>query len=80
MSWTNVKAAVEEAGRHGTVGVAVIGPDGDRWSHNGDRKFRAASTVKIPLMVEIFRQIDRGERSLDDVHVLQADEKAKAGK
>ena len=76
VNWSSVETAVADAERQGVAGVAVIGPDGERWSHNGDRKFRAASTVKVPLMIEIFRQIDRGERSLDDPHVLLAEEKA----
>lgn len=76
MSWSHVVAAVEDAAQYGTVGVSIIGPDGATWSHNGDRKFRAASIVKIPLMVEVYRGLERGEFSLDDVHVLQAEEKA----
>ena len=76
MSWTNLAAAVEDAERYGTVGVSVVGPDGSAWSHNGTRKFKAASTVKIPLMIEVFRRVDAGEASLDDVHVLKAEEKA----
>lgn len=65
-NWSRVEAAVESASQHGTVGVAIVGPDGEHWQHHGDRKFMAASTAKIPVMIEIFRQIDRGERSLDD--------------
>lgn len=76
MAWTNTIAAVRNAEQHGIVGVSVIGPDSSRWSHNGDRKFRAASTVKIPLMIEVYRRIESGDVSLDDRHVLQADEKA----
>lgn len=76
MAWTNLEATFEKYGQHGTVGVSVHGPNGETWSQNGDRKFRAASTVKIPLMIEIFRQIDRGERTLDDPHVLLAGDKA----
>jgi beta-lactamase class A len=76
MDWTNLEAAVQDAGKHGVLGVSVIGPDGSRWSHNGDRKFRAASIVKIPLMVEVFRRIESGDESLDDVHTLKAEEKA----
>lgn len=76
MEWANVKAAVEDAGQYGTVGVSAIGPDGSSWSQNGDRKFRAASIVKIPLMIEVYRRIERGEMSLDDIHVLKAEEKA----
>ncbi len=68
----NVTRQAEDAG--GTIGVAVVAPAGDRFSYNGDRKFGAASTVKIPLMIEIFRQIDRGERSLNDEYVLTAED------
>ncbi|MDQ6908637.1 MAG: class A beta-lactamase-related serine hydrolase [Chloroflexota bacterium] len=68
-NWSMVEEVVAQASESGTVGVALIGPDGVRWSHHGDRKFGAASTVKIPIMIEIFRQIDAGNRSLDDRHV-----------
>ncbi|HUG15428.1 MAG TPA: serine hydrolase [Thermomicrobiales bacterium] len=76
MEWANVVAAVEDAEQHGTVGVSVIGPDGGRWAHNGDRKFRAASIVKIPLMIEVYRRVERGETALDSIHRLKAGEKA----
>lgn len=76
MSWANVSAAVEDAQRYGTVGVSIVGPDGSRWTHEGQRKFRAASIVKIPLMVEIYRRAEAGDFSLADIHVLKAEEKA----
>ena len=78
INWEPVEELVTtiEQASGGTVGIAVAGPDGNRWSHNGQRQFKAASTVKIPLMIEIYRQIDRGERSLDQRHVLSATEKA----
>jgi len=69
---TRIAKSAEEAG--GTVGVAVIAPSGETFSYNGDRKFGAASTMKIPLMIEIFRQIDRGERALSDEYVLAAED------
>ena len=75
--WSAVEDAVSRAGEGVTVGVSVLGPDGSRWAHNGSRKFRAASTVKVPLMVEIFRQIERGERTLDEVHALKNDARSK---
>jgi len=68
----SVARTAEEAG--GTIGVAIVAPSGERFSYHGDRKFGAASTVKIPLMIEIFRQIDRGERSLDDEYALTAED------
>jgi len=69
---TRIAKSAEESG--GTVGVAVIAPSGETFSYNGDRKFGAASTMKIPLMTEIFRQIDRGERALSDEYVLAAED------
>lgn len=74
--WAKVEAVIRAAEQGGgTVGVTLIAPNGDRFAHNGDRKFRAASTVKIPLMVEIYRQIDAGQRSLDDPYTLRTEDK-----
>ncbi len=77
ISWDEVFSVIKRAEEHGgTIGVTVIAPSGETFNYNADRKFGAASTVKIPLMVEIFRQIDRGERSLDDEYVLTAEDVA----
>jgi len=70
VNWSGVEAAVREADERGTVGVTIVAANGERWSHRGSRQFGAASTVKIPLMAEIFRGIDRGEWSLEDRRVL----------
>lgn len=75
-SWDRLEATVESYKDRGILGVTVMTSAGDRWSLNGDRRFKAASIMKVPLMVEIFRQIDRNERALDDVHVLEATDKA----
>ncbi|CAN5248917.1 serine hydrolase [soil metagenome] len=76
MSWTDVETAMREASQHGTVGVSLIGPDGDPWSHHGQRQFPAASTVKIGIMVEIYRRIDRGETTLDDRKNMQESDRS----
>lgn len=78
--WTALSAAIAtaEASASGggcTLGVAVIAPSGARFSHNGTRRFTAASTMKIPVMVELFRRIDQGRESLAHVHVLREDDK-----
>lgn len=75
--WSKIEDLIQsaEAG-DGVVGVTIVAPDGSRFEHNGDRRFRAASTMKIPLMVAIYRQIEQGSRSLSDLHVLYPDEKA----
>jgi beta-lactamase class A len=70
----DIVRTAEQSG--GVVGVTLVGPDGDRFTYNGDRRFVAASTMKIPLMIEIFREIDRGERSLDDRYVLRNEDRA----
>jgi beta-lactamase class A len=41
-----------------------------QWSYNADTWFHAASTMKLAVLLGVFRQIDRGELSLDaPVHV-----------
>jgi beta-lactamase class A len=49
----------------GTVGVVISASGGWSFAHNGDRRFRAASTVKIPIMISIFQRVDAGELRLD---------------
>jgi len=41
-----------------------------QWSYNGDQYFHAASTMKLAVLLGVFRQVDRDELSLDaPVHV-----------
>jgi beta-lactamase class A len=41
-----------------------------QWAFNADHYFHAASTMKLAVLLGVFRQIDRGELSLDSpVHV-----------
>lgn len=75
-NWSQVQEAVSKAEAQGAVGVGIIAPDGSRWAHNGQRKFGAASTMKIPLMIETYRQVEGGKRSLDDIIPVNAEDKA----
>jgi beta-lactamase class A len=78
--WTGLAAAIAAEEALGCVlGVSAIGPDGARFSHNGGRAFVAASTMKIPVMVELFRRIDEGRDSLEQIHVLREEDKATGG-
>lgn len=43
--------------------------------HNENEPLIAASVIKIPIMVEAFRQFEAGILSPDDVHVLREEEK-----
>jgi beta-lactamase class A len=48
-----------------TVGVAFRDlARGDTLYLGADERFHAASTMKVPVMIELFRQIDRGQLSL----------------
>jgi beta-lactamase class A len=57
-----------------TVAVAVRDPDGGhRLDLLSDRLFHAASTMKVPVMIEVYRQADLGRFSLDDsIQVVNA--------
>jgi beta-lactamase class A len=78
--WNGVAEAVSRAEAFGAVGVSIEGPDGRRWSRHGDRRFKAASVVKIPLMIEVYRRVEAGTLRLDEAHVLaDADRAAGSG-
>lgn len=75
--WTGVSGVIARAeGGGAVVGVSAISAAGERFSHNGHRRFVAASTVKIAIMIELFRQIDDGRLSLDTGYRLRPAEKA----
>ena len=75
--WEDVTATIahyETSGKQ--IGVAVSRAGKTEFGHRAAEPFIAASTVKVPLMVELYRQADRGERSLTDRIVLTAEMKA----
>ena len=74
MDVSDVIARAEAGGA--IIGVSAVSATGERFSHNGKRRFIAASTVKIAIMVELFRQIDAGHLSLDTRHTLRPEDKA----
>jgi beta-lactamase class A len=75
--WTGIADIIASAEKTGAViGVAAISAGGERFSYNGDRRFVAASTVKIAIMIELFRQIDAGRESLGVSHILRPGDKA----
>jgi beta-lactamase class A len=65
-NWTNLERAVNETPFD--VGVSAITLDGNQWGHRADEQWSAASVIKVPIMVEIFHQVDAGQRSLADRH------------
>src|SRR5712691_7334175 len=58
---------------HGLVNLGISFYDAEstiQWSYNADAYFHAASTMKLAVLLGVFRQIDRGELTLDaPVHI-----------
>src|ERR1043166_9570969 len=54
------------------VGVFVRQLDGPRMSMtlDPDKSFHASSTMKVPVMIELFRQAKAGKLSLDETHTI----------
>lgn len=77
IDWNAVAEIISGAERDGMgVGAAVLAPSGERFAHNADRRFVAASTVKIPIMIELFRQVDAGTLALSQSYTLRPEDKA----
>ena len=58
----------------GVLGVTILDPaTGDRFSIHGDLVFTQASAIKLPVLVELMRQVDAGEQDLDEVVTLGGD-------
>lgn len=74
--WAGVEALIREAeATGGVVGVAIHGAEEELFSHNGERQFRAASTIKLPIMIETYREIERGTLSLDETYRLRDEDR-----
>jgi beta-lactamase class A len=68
IAWSSLEGiayAAEDEAETRIIGTTIVAPNGYRFVHHGDRRFRSASTVKIPIMIEIYREIDRGTLSPD---------------
>ena len=74
--WSRLEQTVKTHESTGLIGVSVISPCGARWETQGDTRFPAASTVKIPIMIEIYRGIDRGEWAMDDTYIVRPADKS----
>ena len=60
----------------GIVGISLKDlSSGETFSLNGNMLFHPASVIKIPVMVEAFRQVDKGILSLDDQLTLKQSNK-----
>src|ERR1700726_2879013 len=62
---SDVFALIQKSGAD--VGVAFRTLDGKtEWFSRADDVFHAASTMKIPVMIELFHQVREGKLKLDD--------------
>jgi len=65
-----VQARIVKSG--GDVAVYFKTLDGKaQWSVRGDDVFHAASTMKIPVMIELFHQVQDGKVKLTDTLVIK---------
>ena len=54
------------------VSVSVVDPSTNLvWQRDGDRLYHAASTMKVPVLIELFRQAGQGRFELNDEIVLK---------
>lgn len=59
--------AVIETYPEATVGIAIRdAATGTRYDYNAERVFHAASTMKVPVMIEAFRRAERADVSMED--------------
>ncbi|MFT3803071.1 MAG: serine hydrolase [Burkholderiaceae bacterium] len=61
------------------VGLHATRADGACIAHRGDEIFPSASTIKLAIMIELFRRVDAGALSLDQPHVLRPSDQAGGG-
>lgn len=66
-NWNLVDAEVDRWSKLGAIGVSIQTLDGQAWGRDAERPFVAASTIKIPVMIELFRRIDAGDIRLEQL-------------
>jgi beta-lactamase class A len=80
---TKLRPLLEQriAQHKGTVGVAVIDlANGEKLSIRGEEQFPSASVIKLPILIELFHQIQRGPLKLSDpIYMLPSDQRPGSG-
>lgn len=79
----SLRPALEEriARHQGVVGLAIIDlATGDTLSIRGDEPFPTASVIKVPVLVEVFHQVENGRLRLEDpIVMLDVDKRPGSG-
>ena len=73
--WQKLEATIREADRHldGVLGVAILDlSTGHSLLLNADEVFPAASSIKIAVLAEFYRQIQQGKLKPTDIYILQS--------
>lgn len=60
---TNIHKVLKKSGHKASVAIEI---DGTVLDINGDEKMRAASVIKLPILLEGYRQIDEGKCSVNE--------------
>ena len=57
---------------HADVGIVFRTIDGkSEWTYHPDDRFHAASTMKVPVMIELFHQVKEGKVRLDEPRTIR---------
>lgn len=56
------------------IGLCTILPDGTRIGHRQNEQFITASTIKIAIMIELYRRVDAGKSRLDDIYTIREED------
>src|SRR5438309_8694680 len=67
---SRIKTLAQKSGAQ-SVGIYYRGYDGKVFAYNADESFHAASTMKVPVLMEVFRLIDTGKLKIDQQVTLK---------
>lgn len=70
MEWSSAAAEIERWSSGGEIGVCVRSSTGAWFDFQSGRRFVAASTIKIPVMIALYRQVDAGRLAEDELIAL----------
>lgn len=74
--WGAIEAVVAEAPQGTTVGVSVrVVGKGQQWGHNAELVLPAASTIKVTILAALYRAVEEGRISLDEVVLVDPEAK-----
>ena len=76
VDWTSFADEVERLSAGLDLGVSVISPCQSNWAYRGDHPFPSASTIKVAIMVAVYRAIEHESLHFDEPYQLTEQDKA----